>query len=316
MRAVLTGSGVIAPQGISELETLELPDGSNVPARGYRVQDFDLKSYVATVTSYVDRCSALGLAAGKLALDDAGVPEKDARSGDWGLAYATAWGCLDSMALFFEKVARKPKFAPPLVFSHSYANSPASLICIEFGLCGVGATFSEGATGALTALGWARDRLERTGGSEVGGMLIAASDALSKPLRLHYASSELVLGEAGAGATLELEDAVIARGGNFFAAVCGWGSARGDEALERAVGAALTEAGCDAQELAGAWGGESLSELVGCSGSSIDESAGWCGPAGSLLSIDALKAAVPGRYLVTAEDPSGTAVAVALERTG
>ncbi len=314
MRAVLTGTGVVAPQGISNLDPLWLADGSDVPAEGYLVEGFDLKNYLSTVTSYIDRCSALGMAASKLALDDAGVPNTDARTGDWGLGYATAWGCLDSMALFFAKVAKKPKFAPPLIFSHSYANSPSSVICIEFGLCGVGATFSEGATGALTALGWARDRLERTKGSEVGGMLIAASDALSRPLRLHYAGSGRILGEAGGAVALELDEQVIARGGDFFAAVAGWGSARGDGALERAVSAALDEAGCGAEDLAGAWGGEELAALVGCPVSQVDKLAGWCGPAGSLLALDALKSAAQGYYIVAAEDPSGASVVLALER--
>ncbi|MHC4915515.1 MAG: hypothetical protein ACYTGB_08485, partial [Planctomycetota bacterium] len=212
MRAVITGTGSVAPGGPVELEALQGPGGEAPAARGYPVQGFSLKDHIPTVTSYVDRCSALGMAAAKLALEDAGRLEPESRGREWGLVYATHWGCLDSMELFFAKVAKKPRFAPPLVFSHAYANSPSSIICIEFALSGVGATFSEGVTGAITALGWGRDRLERTGGAENAGFLICASDSLSGAVRRHLAEGGAAPGEAGAAVALELEEAAGARG--------------------------------------------------------------------------------------------------------
>lgn len=317
MRAVITGTAAVAPQGPVQLEPLELPGGGQAPASGFAITDFNLKEYIPTVTSYVDRCSGLALAASKLALESAGRLERDSRGGDWGLAYATAWGCLDSMELFFAKVAEKPRFAPPLIFSHSYANSPSSLVCIEFGLSGTGATFSEGATGAITALGWARDRLVRTSGSEVEGVLVSASDSLSKALRRHHAGSGTALGEAGAAVTLELEDAAKKRGVDILARVLGWGSARGEGALDRAVRLALAEAGVKAGELAGVYSDASVNEVTGSSvpRKDVKEKAGECGPAAALLALADISSAPAGNYLVAALDPAGNAAALVVERT-
>jgi 3-oxoacyl-(acyl-carrier-protein) synthase len=314
MRAVLTGSGAVFPRGPSELEPL---DGNGQPGpapEGHPVTGFNLKDYVPTVTSYVDRCSALAMAASKLALEDAGVLEREARERPWGLVYASHWGCLDSMELFFAKVAKNPKFAPPLVFSHSYANSPSSLVCIEFGLNGVGATFSEGATGAITALGWARDRLERTAGREVGGVLVCASDSLSKARRRHGAADGGILGEAGAAVTIETEDAADARGAPAFGVVLGWGSARAEAALERAVRAALEESGAGGA-LRGAWGPPGTSDFAGVVASDSTGIAGDCGPAASLLALARLRDSEAGRYLIAARDAAGSAAALVVERT-
>ncbi len=317
MRAVITGTGVVAPQGPSQLEPLELSGGGAAPASGFAITGFNLKEYIPTVTSYVDRCSALALAASKLALENAGRLEREARGGDWGLAYSTAWGCLDSMQLFFAKVAKKPRFAPPLVFSHSYANSPTSLVCIEFGLSGTGATFSEGATGAITALGWARDRLVRTRGNEIEGVLVCASDSLSKALRKHYAASGTALGEAGAAVTLELEESAAGRGAAILARVLGWSGARGGGALQRSVKAALDEAGIEAGALAGVYGGAALDEVIDSSVpfQNVKERAGECGPAAALLALSEVCSAAAGNYLVAALDPAGSAAALVVERT-
>lgn len=349
-RVVITGTGAVAPEGVAALEPLELPGGGSAPPFGCPVRGFDLKRYLPTVISYLDRCSALALAAVKLALDDAGAPPPPQRRGDWGLAYATAWGCLDSMELFFAKVAAgQARFAPPLIFSHSYANTPASLACIEFGLGGAGATFSQGACGALAALGWARDRLLRSGGAESPGIVVAASDALSKALRRHLAaagelspygrlapfdpdSAGTVAGEAGAAVTLEPESAAAARGARALAAVRGWGAAAGAEPagnLERAARAALAEAGAAPADLAAVHADASgRPELDAAEAAALDRAvgrdaprrtvksaAGECGPAAALLALaQVCSDPAPGARLVTALDRSGAA-ALVVERT-
>jgi len=358
---VITGTGVVAPSGVVPLEALALPDGRMAPPFGCPVQGFDVKKHVPSVISYLDRCSALALVAAKLALESAGVaarkppaavapgsvpnPEPRTPNPAWGLAYASAWGCLDSMELFFAKVAAgQAKFAPPLVFSHSYANTPSSLACIEFGLTGPGATFAQGASGAIVALGWARDRLLRTGGGECAGVLALASDSLSKALRRHYAaagelspdgklapfdpqSAGTVLGEAGAAAAIELEPAARARGAKPLAAILGWSSAVGSEpqkSLAQAGRGALAEAGLQGSKLAAVFADASgRAALDGAEAAALDELAGpavprrtvksrtgECGPAASLVSLAEVCAASPGIYLVTALDRSGAAALV------
>lgn len=317
-RAVITATGVVVPNGPAPLEPLHLPGGGEAPAVGCPVQGFDLKKYVPTVTSYIDRCSALALAASKLALESADVLDRAKRSGDWGLAYATAWGCLDSMELFFAKVAAgQVQFAPPLIFSHSYANTPSSLACIEFGLTGSGATFSQGATGAIVALGWARDRLVRTGGSESAGVLVAASDSLSKAVRRLLAAGGVVPGEAGAAVTVELDSAAAARGGRPLAAVLGWSAAvaskqKPEAALAQAVRAALAEADVSADLLRAVYAERSaLPEFGAAPRRALAGRIGECGPAAGLVALAEICAAPePGPHLVTALDASGAAALV------
>jgi hypothetical protein len=315
MRAVITGAGAIAPAARVRLEPLELPAGKAASAEGFAATDFDLKKHIGTVTSYLDRCTALGLAAVKLALDAAGAADAAQRPADWGLAYATAWGCLDSMELFFTKVAQNPRFAPPLIFTHAYVNSPSSAICIEFGLRGTGATFSEGDTGAITALGWSRDRLLRTAGREVGGVVVAASDALGHARRMLLSAEGDSLGEAGVALTVELDDAAGKRGARPLAVVAGWASCCGPEALSRAAGLALAEAGVAAPGLAGCWSSEPASAgTTGVVCRDLWAAAGHCGPAGALLAIREILTAPPGHYLVAALDRSGGAAAAIIER--
>jgi len=240
--------------------------------------------------------------------------------------------------------AGQAKFAPPLVFSHAYVNTPSSLVCIEFGLSGPGTTFSQGASGALVALGLSRDRLVRTAGRECAGVLVAASDSLSKALRRHYAAAgELsadgrlapfdagspgtVLGEAGAAVTLELEAAARARGAAPFAAVLGWSSAAGaapEQNLARAVRQAAAEAGVEGRNLRAVFADASgrraldaaesaaLDATVGASAPrrTVKAKAGECGPAAGLLALAELRAELAGPFLVTALDASGAAALV------
>jgi hypothetical protein len=297
------------------MEALQGAGGEAPAGRGFPVEGFNLKEHIPTVTSYMDRCSALGLAAAKLALEDCGRLVPDSRGGHWGLAYATGWGALDSMELFFAKVAKNPKFAPPLVFSHAYANSPTSIICIEFGLTGVGATFSEGVTGALTALGWARDRLERTDGDENAGFLVCASDALGGALRRHLALEGRAGGEAGAAVTLEAEEAARGRGAAVLATVLGWGSAFGENAAKRAAAAALCEAGSGRGDVAGSWCHCRPESCPTSEAEAVTDRWGECGPAGSLLAVGEVCRDGGGRHLICAEDAAGNAAALVLEGT-
>ncbi len=102
--------------------------------------DFDLKNYLATPKTYLDRASALALAGCALALQNAGlVGPFDA---DFGIALGTRFGALETMRGFEAALAEKgAKGVSPLLFSHSYFNSPISVCAIEWGLKGWHGTF-------------------------------------------------------------------------------------------------------------------------------------------------------------------------------
>lgn len=109
--------------------------GAVLPPAGETLTDFALTNYPVSPKTYLDRASALALAACGLALQDAGL--SGTFDVDFGLSTGTQFGCVATMQGFETALHDKgARGASPLLFSHSYFNSPASLIAIEWGLKG------------------------------------------------------------------------------------------------------------------------------------------------------------------------------------
>jgi len=173
MSIYVTGLGAITPWGDFTLLAERSPrlagDGSE-----FGIADFDLKRYLATPKTYLDRCSAFTLAGCALALEDAGLTGPFDE--EFGLAVGTEFGCVETMRGFEAKLHEAgARTVSPLLFSHSYFNSPASLAAIEWGLKGTHATFC-GPEAGLHALWCAHDALAL---GHAGRMLAGAADALS-----------------------------------------------------------------------------------------------------------------------------------------
>ena len=97
--------------------------------------DFNLKIYLDTPKTYLDRASALALAGCALALRDADL--QGPFDSDFGIALGTQFGAVETMRGFEGILAEKgAKSVSPLLFSHSYFNSPISVCAIEWGLKG------------------------------------------------------------------------------------------------------------------------------------------------------------------------------------
>lgn len=227
--------------GTPEITGFELPEGA--PTWGYEVLDLNLETELPNVKSYLDRTSALALVAGKRALTDAGLIDREKRPTglDIGCAFGTMMGCLDAMGIFWTKVkTSNPKFAQPLIFTHGYANSPSSLLCIEHGLRGPAATFSGERLAGAEALMFAYDQIASGAGE---AMLVCASESLTQAVWNHfYSSGQLkteskdgtILGEGAIALVLESEDSAKARGALVLAEladVCN----SADEATDRNV---------------------------------------------------------------------------------
>lgn len=119
--------------------------------------DFDLKNYLATPKTYLDRASALALAGCALALQNAGL--EGPFDADFGIALGTRFGAVETMRAFEATLAEKgAKGVSPLLFSHSYFNSPISVCAIEWGLKGWHGTFC-GADALREAAVAARDAI-------------------------------------------------------------------------------------------------------------------------------------------------------------
>ncbi|HPD15592.1 MAG TPA: beta-ketoacyl synthase N-terminal-like domain-containing protein [Planctomycetota bacterium] len=268
---VITGVGCITPLGLS-LEALSTAlregrpgfgelasfDASAYPCRfGAEVLDLELADFIESSKTYVDRTSAFALAACATALRDAHWTGDESV----GLILGTAWGCMDSLQLFAQKLVEgKPKFVSPLPFTHSYANAPNSLASIEFKLRGFNACLTSGHVSGLAAVEYACRRVAL--GKEKR-LLAGGSESLSEPVfhaycrrgRLHPgqeprpydpASSGMLLGEGAA--VVAVEEAESARQWNtpVLARVLGWASCHGEsvaDGLARSMRDALARGG-------------------------------------------------------------------------
>ncbi|MBN1807984.1 MAG: hypothetical protein JW909_02880 [Planctomycetes bacterium] len=159
----------------AEATLYEVPEGGFDLAG--EIPEYSLADAGLSIKSYLDRVSSHTLMAVSLALGET-------REETTGISFATRWGPLSSMKLFFEKVRQNPRFAPPLPFSHSYANSPASAAAIEFGLKGWHCVFSDGDASGLDALAAASWEADQSGST----IVVAAADALSVELYSYYKS--------------------------------------------------------------------------------------------------------------------------------
>jgi 3-oxoacyl-[acyl-carrier-protein] synthase II len=153
-RAAITGLGLVSPLGVgyevfaesvvNGVSGLGPWSGSEEPVLVGEVLDFKAADYFVADKTYLDRCSELALAAAKLALDHAGLsamPAAEERSG----VVLGSYGCVDTALRYRERVAaRGIRFATPLIFTHALANTPASLISIDFHLKGYHATVCGG----------------------------------------------------------------------------------------------------------------------------------------------------------------------------
>lgn len=179
--------------------------GAVLPPDGQlSLPDFDLKDYPVAPKTYLDRASALALAACGLALRNAGLsaPLGD----DFGLCIGTQFGAVQTMGAFESKLAETgAKTVSPLLFSHSGFNAPAAIISIEWGVRGHHAPFC-GARSGLDAVEAGRDALLL---GQAQRMLCGAVEARS-PARELSGEGEmgegalfLVLERNGAGEPLE-----------------------------------------------------------------------------------------------------------------
>lgn len=206
---VLTGLGAITARGDRTLQGSTAPESTleEKSAADFRITDFRLEDYLDSRKTYLDRCSALALAGGALALRDAGL-EWPVTEAQFGITLGTHLGCLDTMRGFWDNVGeRGVRLASPLLFSHSYFNTPISLCAIEFGLKGYHTTFCAGENSGLEAVRAAHDAI-RLGHARA--MLCGGVEALT-PARERCEPGDN-LGEAAVFFVLEEKEFATARG--------------------------------------------------------------------------------------------------------
>ncbi len=273
----VTGLGPVTPigSGLDELTAawagresgLSVP-GEDGPLAGIEasavaevgeVPEFDVADYLESEKTYLDRSAALLLAGSAVARSHAQLTISEGNRLRVGVCAGSAYGPLASQDLFNQRVlAKGARLANPLIFGHTYINTAASLVAIEWGLMGFNEVVSCGLVSGMTAIVQAADAL-RLGRADA--LLCGGADALSVPLVLGLAAEGRLAVDGGVGlrpaegagvVVLETSDSASARGadpvGYLEGSALGYGDAAGD-ALCDVVSQTLEEAAARASDI-------------------------------------------------------------------
>lgn len=295
----ITGLGVTAPCGIGiEAFWQSLMDGEDasaasppsrfeapVPPRAFTLEGRGFEPeehYDPRVVRRLPRYSAMSLIAADGAVREAGMSraESDPARERAGVVLATAFGSSVYHFEYYEGLfERGLKEASPLLFSESVMNAAAGHITHRMGLRGAGLALVGGEDAGLHALSTSLDLLRSgalpfalAGGTDEYCDLLHAGlyqegvvgGEIGRPL--HASPGLCLYGEGAAIIFLERQESAAARGAPVVARLMGAGSGRvppGRDpagAVERAVRAALADAGVEASSIglvvSGADGGE------------------------------------------------------------
>jgi 3-oxoacyl-[acyl-carrier-protein] synthase II len=153
--------------------------------------------------SYLDPASALFLAATAQALHQARVTTEVANQDTIGIIAGTSYGCLETVESFFaDYLSKGPRLVKPLLFPHSYTNTPVSLAAMEWELRGEHDNHVSSDIASGTALLQAFDLLAS---GKTRTLVAGGVEALS-PMRLRATGRGAApLGEAAAAVVLSTD---------------------------------------------------------------------------------------------------------------
>jgi len=272
--AAITGIGIVSSIGTGReafLEALRSGSKAGGPLTLFEehgappvaeAKGFELEDHIETVKTYIDRTSAFALAACAMARNQAGWSLEGDDEWSSGLSLGTAWGCAGSTELYSQKFVNSgPKLVPPLIFIHSYANAPNSIIAIEYNIRGFNACLAGGHASGLQAVAYGGDQI-RLGRTRY--LLAGGTDSLTRFALRGYMSEGRLSGESRpfdrdskgfllseGAAVLAMEPASQA-GPRALAQIVGTGRSSVDSGADGAVLAmerALDEAGLSTDEL-------------------------------------------------------------------
>jgi len=256
-RVVITGLGVIAPNGIgkdafwkalkegkSGIRKVTRFDTSGYPSQvAGEVNDFDPTDYMSPKTARrIDRFSQFGLACTKMALKDAGLILDTENPNQVGIAVGSSVGGIpfaeQQHSIFLEKGLKR---VFPLLSTRLFLGTCANNICIETGIRGRCFVISTGCATGVDNIAYAFETIKS---GECDIMIAGAMEAPLAPLT--YASfcligvmsrkesrtprpfdkyrDGIVLSEGGAILVLEDIKHALKRGAHIYAEVAGYGT--------------------------------------------------------------------------------------------
>ena len=172
-KIVITGLGVIAPNGIgkpefwrafkegrSGVKSITRFDTNEFKTKlGGEVSDFKPEDFLgAKVTKDLNRTTRFLCSAAKLALEDAHLTINDDNTDHFGVCTGTTLSSLWNIAEFDREVIKDgPLFTDVALFPGTVVNAASSQVSILFNIHGFNATISTGFTSSLHALKYATD---------------------------------------------------------------------------------------------------------------------------------------------------------------
>ena len=209
----ITGMGAICALG-ADAEEIALALKEGEPPPGFEAPDVDPADCGVAPKSFLDRASQMFLAACGMAFRQAGLTSAQLAEMQAGIFCGTAWGCLDTAALFFaDHILKGPRLVKPMLFPHTYANTPVSLAAMEWALTGPHQNSVAGAAASGTALVEALGLL-RNGTAQaiaVGGVDVLSETRLHafgsawRPAMLLHGEDAVRYPQGEAAATLMLQ---------------------------------------------------------------------------------------------------------------
>ena len=218
-RIAITGLGNICAAGIGleEVAAALSEPGTIEPGVFAEVHDFDIADFVSTKQSYLDRHTALGMAAVSLTMENAGV-EIAGSTADCGIAVGTALGNAQTTEAFMKTLfAKGGKYVSPFLFTHAYPNTTASMAAIAFSLKGPMINLFGDATAGLNAVIAAADTLRQGAGKAIVTLGAEAPGALDRQALEQAPEGAPPPAEGAAALVLERLDSVVNRGGSSHA---------------------------------------------------------------------------------------------------
>ncbi len=256
-RIVITGIGVIAPNGIGkERYWHALKEGRS----GIKpVKRFDTGKFKCKLAGEIDdfkpaiflgqkglrdieRSSRLLCSAAKLAIDDAGLKINDDNTDDIGVCTGTTLSSLWNFAQFDkEAIQDGPLFTNVALFPGTVMNAASSQVSIRFNIQGFNTTIATGYSSSIDALKYAIDFIMR---GRIKAVLVGGVESLSLAnytgfYRLGFFAgingeevscpfdkrrNGIVLGEGSGVIVIEDEEHAQARGARIYAEVNGIGN--------------------------------------------------------------------------------------------
>ena len=241
--------------------------------------DFDATAFIPPMKlRRMDEVGQLSVAAGRLALEAAGLPRTDLGYDDVGVVFGTCTCGVHSTGEFLDRLLDLgPTGAPAMLFSNTVGNAAASLVALEEKLRGPNTTLSYKEASGLAAVALATDlvRAGKAGALVTGGAediydlyfevhdwfgVLSHEGAQPEGARPFDATRNgFVMGEGGYVAIVEETSRAEARGATVLAEVVGVGATSGVTAvnawptdgrpLVRCMRAALADAGIAADEV-------------------------------------------------------------------